>query len=151
DNSTSSYLGRDGKSTLRVFSVTESDTLKLMLNNVGKIYSYTLLNPFNELSYFSSYNYMIRTKGSNYERYENQLLVFNDNENKVIPLMTRYESAMFSNMVIGKIPGNFIYGYGGNLVLNGQYGVVSKNLKYGEDTPISFTSNDNYLFVVYPF
>lgn len=151
DNSTYSYLGSDGKSTLRIYSTIETDTLKQILNNGGKIDSYKLLNPFGELSYFSSNYYMIRTKQSNYESYENQLLVFNNIFNKVNSIKTRYESTQFTNMVIGKTPENFIYGYGGKLVLNGEYGAVSKNLKYGENTPISFTSNDNYLFVAYPF
>ena len=42
---------------------------QLAVEGLSKTFSYSLLNPFNELSYFSNYNAEIRTKGSKYENY----------------------------------------------------------------------------------
>jgi hypothetical protein len=150
-NGTTTYLGWTHESVLRIYSAVSRDTLQMIATTAGTIDSYSLLNPFNSLSYFSNYKSEIRTKGLEYQKYTNDLLNYNDNSNSIKTSFTSNESTSISNIVNGKTTNYCIYGYGGKLILKGSNGKETKNLKYGLNTPISFTKNDNYFFVVYPF
>ncbi len=151
EHGTTTYLVRTYDTSLRVYSAKSKDTLQRVLYNDGKIDSYSLLNTFKNTSYFVNYKYEIRTKGLVYNKYTNDLLNYNDSLNNIKVSFTSNESTSISNIVNGKTSNNFIFGFKGKLILNGTNGKENHILKYGLNTPISFTKDDNYLLVVYPF
>lgn len=150
-HSTITYLGWTSESTLRILSTTDNDTLSLIGSFGGRVDSYSFLNPFNKISYFTNHKSEIRTKGLQYEKYLNQLLVYNDESESVNEYKKNEESSSYSNIVNGKTTNNHIYGYKGKLILIDSRKTKTSNLKYGLATPITFTANDNYLFIAFPF
>lgn len=150
-NSTTAPYYRTNESLLRVYKATNSDTLEQIVLYGGIIDSYSLLNPFHEISFFSNYKSNIRTKGSDKETYLNQLLFYNDNNEKVYSFITSEGYRSFSNIVNGKTTKNYIYSFEGKLILTSLNKYNAKNLNYGISTPITFTKNDNYFLVAYPF
>ena len=150
NNRTAPYYRTD-ESSLRVYKATSPDTLERIILYGGEIGSYSLLNPFHEISFFSNYKSNIGTKGNENQTYLNQLLFYNDKNEEVNSFITSEGYSSFSNIVNGKTTKNYIYEFEGKLILTGLNKYIIKYLKYGVETPISFTKNDNYFFVVAPF
>lgn len=151
DNSTKAPYHYFTRSALRIYTASNRDTLERIELYGGKIDSYSLLNPFSNYSFFTNYKSDYWTEGDDYSEYLNQLLFYSDSDEKVYSFISKEGSGSFSNIVNGKTNKNRIYAYGGKLTLTGLNKNNSRILNYGDKTPISFTKNDNYFFVMASF